>query len=160
MERGYDKFEEHILAVLMPSMVLIVFLGTVGRYSGLFSMAWYEEAARYIMIWLVFIGIGAGAKKNAHFAVELLFMLTPSALHKYLRFLIVSIVVFFNGTVLLLSFRLLKGIYSMQQTSPSLGLPVWAIYSAIPVGCVLMGWRTIQHYLATLARRADQRRDS
>ena len=60
--KKFNTLEEYILAVLLPIMVIIVFLGTLEVF-GSFSMAWYEEAARYIMIWMVFIGIGAGAKK-------------------------------------------------------------------------------------------------
>jgi len=145
-----DKLEENILAVLLPAMVIIVFLGTLGRYSGLYSMAWYEEAARYIMIWMVFIGIGAGAMKNAHFVVELVYMIMPAKLHKYIRFAVLLIVLFFNTTVAILSLRLVKGLYQMQQTSPSLGLPMWTVYLAIPVGCFLMAARTLQYYIGTL----------
>nr|WP_273702231.1 TRAP transporter small permease [Acetomicrobium sp.] len=136
-------------------MVIIVFLGTLGRYSGLYSMAWYEEAARYIMIWMVFIGIGAGAKKNAHFVVELIYMITPEKLHKYIRVIVLLIVLFFNATVGILSIRLVKGLFNMQQISPSLGLPMWAIYSAIPIGCCLMAVRSLQYYFATLKQSAN-----
>ncbi|KRT36497.1 TRAP transporter small permease [Acetomicrobium hydrogeniformans] len=146
----FDKLEENILSVLLPLMVIIVFLGTLGRYSGLYSMAWYEEAARYIMIWMVFIGIGAGAKKNAHFVVELIYMITPEKLHKYIRVIVLLIVLFFNATVAILSIRLVKGLFNMQQVSPSLGLPMWAIYSAIPIGCCLMAARSLQYYFGTL----------
>ena len=46
MKKLVDRFEEYVLTVLMPVMVLIVFAGTVGRYSGWFSLAWYEEATQ------------------------------------------------------------------------------------------------------------------
>lgn len=146
MRKLGDHFEEHVLAVLMPMMVLIVFAGTVGRYSGWFSLAWYEEAARYVMIWLVFIGIAAAAKKNAHFAVEVIFMIAPKAFHKAIRGLIVLLVAFFCGTVCFLSFGYLQRLYSMHQVSPSLEIPIWTMYSAIPAGCLLMLLRTLQYY--------------
>nr|WP_315098843.1 TRAP transporter small permease [uncultured Fretibacterium sp.] len=146
MGKLVDRFEEYVLTVLMPVMVLIVFAGTVGRYSGWFSLAWYEEAARYIMIWLVFIGISAAAKKNAHFAVEVIFMVTPKAFHKAIRGLIVLLAVFFCGTVCFLSFGYLQRLYSMHQISPSLEVPIWTMYSAIPIGCLLMLLRTLQYY--------------
>lgn len=146
MKKFVEHFEEHVLTVLMPVMVLIVFVGTVGRYSGWFSLAWYEEAARYVMIWLVFIGIGAAAKKNVHFAVEVIFMVTPKAFHKLIKGVIVLLVAFFCGTVCLLSLGYLQRLYSMRQVSPSLGIPIWTMYSAIPVGCLFMMLRTVQYY--------------
>ena len=92
------------------------------------------------------IGIGAAAKKNAHFAVEVIFMATHKAFHKLIRGVIVLLVAFFCGTVCFLSLGYLQRLYSMRQVSPSLGIPIWTMYSAIPIGCLFMLLRTVQYY--------------
>ena len=61
----------------------------------------------------------------------------------------------FNVTVMILSLRLVKGLYGMQQVSPSLGLPMWSVYSAIPIGCCLMAARSLQYYIASLKQSAE-----
>ena len=149
-----NRIEEYLLAVILPAMALIVFLGTVGRYTGWFFMPWYEEAARYLMIWLVFIGIAAAAKKNGHFAAQIIFLLTPAGAHGFLRLFIMAGVVFFTVVTTGLAVKFVAQLQRMGQTSPALALPVWSIYAAIPVGLGLMCLRTIQHYVAEVRARA------
>ena len=135
-----------MLAVFMPLMCLIVFTNTVGRYTGLLSLPWAEEAARYLMIWMVFLGIAVAAKKNSHFAVEVLFLITPKVIHKFARMFILVMVVFFNLVVSGLAVKFVMNLHKMGQVSPSLAIPMWIMYSAIPLGCFLMAVRSIQYY--------------
>ena len=147
MKKIVDNLEFYILAVLMPLMCVIVFTNTVGRYTGLLSIPWAEEAARYLMVWIVFIGIAYAAKKNSHFAVEVLFLITPQFVHRYARLFILLMVVFFCTAVFGLSITFVKKLYAIKQISPSLGIPMWMMYSAIPVGCFLMAVRSIQFFV-------------
>lgn len=142
-----NNLEEYLLAVFLPLMCIIVFVNTVGRYTGTLSIPWAEEAARYLMIWLVFIGIAAAAKKNSHFAVEVFFLITPKVIHKFGRCFILLMVVFFNLTVAGLALNFVKRLHGMEQVSPSLGIPMWLMYSAIPIGCFLMAVRSIQYFV-------------
>lgn len=139
-----NNFEEILIAVMLPLMVAVIFIGTTGRYSKMFLLPWAEELARYLMIWVVFLGIGAGAKRNAHFVVEVLMLLLPKALKKYLRIFTTLFIAAFMGILIYHSTFLINRIMSMQQISPSLGIPIWTIYVAIPVGCALMAIRTVQ----------------
>lgn len=147
MKKILNHLEEYIIAILLPLMCLIIFLNTLGRYTGAFSMPWAEEAARYCMIWLVFLGIAAAAGKNSHFAVEVFFLITPKAFHKYLRTVIMLIVVAFCLKISHLSIEFIQRLEAMGQISPSLAIPMWMMYSAIPCGCFLMAVRAIQYFV-------------
>jgi C4-dicarboxylate transporter DctQ subunit len=146
MKKIIDNLEEYLLAVIMPVMCVIVFTNTLGRYTGLLSLPWAEEASRYMMIWLVFLGIAVAAKRNSHFSVQILFLLTPKRFHKYGNLLIMVVVTLFCLTVGLLATKFVINLFNMVQASPSLGLPMWIIYSALPLGLLLMAARTIQFY--------------
>lgn len=139
-----ENFEEILVSILLPLMVIIIFAGTAGRYSKLFLLPWAEELARYIMIWVVFLGIGAGAKRNAHFMVEVLMLILPKFLKKYLRIFTSLFIAVFMAVLIYYSSSLIQRIMGMQQRSPSLGIPIWTVYVAIPVGCLLMAIRTLQ----------------
>jgi TRAP-type C4-dicarboxylate transport system permease small subunit len=146
MKKILDNFEEYLLAVIMPVMCSLVFINTLGRYTGLLSLPWAEEASRYMMIWLVFLGISAAAKRNSHFSVQILFLLTPKGFHKYGNLFIMIVTALFCLTVGLLATKFVINLYKMVQASPSLGLPMWTIYSSLPLGLLLMATRTIQFY--------------
>jgi C4-dicarboxylate transporter DctQ subunit len=147
MRKLVENFEEYLLAILMPVMCVIVFTNTLGRYTGLLSLPWAEEAGRYMMIWLVFLGIAAAAKRNSHFSVQILFLLTPKGLHKYMNLFIMVVTALFCLTVGLLAAKFVLNLKNMVQASPSLGLPMWTVYGVLPIGLLLMALRTIQYYV-------------
>lgn len=157
LKKIIDNFEEFFLAILLPCMCIIVFVNTVGRYTGTFSIDWAEESARYMMIWLVFLGISAAAKKNAHFAVGVLFMVTPIKAHIPIRCFILVMVLIFTVSATVLGIQYSQRLMSMGQISPALSVPMWVMYGAIPVGCGLMAVRSIQYFIQQVkdSRRPD-----
>ncbi len=155
MKKLLNSFEEFFLAILLPAMVIIVFANTIGRYTGWFSLDWAEESARYMMIWLVFLGISAAAKKNAHFAVGVLFMVTPVRAHLAIRAFILAMVLLFTLAASILGYQYAVRLYDMGQTSPALSVPMWVMYGAIPVGCFLMAVRAILYILEQVKKSRD-----
>lgn len=149
-----DNIEEILITILLPLMVVVIFVGTTGRYTKLFILPWAEELARYLMIWVVFLGIGAGAKRNAHFVVEVLMILLPGGLKKYLRIFTSLFIAAFMAVLIYYAAILINRVMGMQQMSPSLGIPIWLVYLAIPVGCALMAVRTLQSCRRDLAAGA------
>ena len=75
--RTIVSIEEAFISILLPIMCIVVFAGTVGRYTKLFTMPWGEELARYILVWIVFIGSAAAAREGAHFAADIVVALIP-----------------------------------------------------------------------------------
>ncbi len=66
MRKIADNFEEYALLLLFPLMVAVVFTATLARYLNLFPMFWGEEVARYIMVFMAYIGAGLGMREGAH----------------------------------------------------------------------------------------------
>ena len=58
---AFLKLEKGIGGALLLLMLVVVFFATVGRYTGLYNMSWSDEAARYLMIWFVFLLAGLSA---------------------------------------------------------------------------------------------------
>lgn len=61
---------------LIP-IICLVGLGTLltanvaGRFSGAFSMPWFDEAVSALFAWMVFIGAAALWREREHFAIDL-----------------------------------------------------------------------------------------
>ncbi len=70
LSRFLDNAEENIITILLPVMCLLIFASTFFRYTKLLALPWAEEMARYLMVWIIFLGVGTAAKKGSHFAVE------------------------------------------------------------------------------------------
>ena len=139
-----DNFEEILITILLPLMCVLVFMATFFRYTQLVAVPWAEELARYILVWIIFLGIGTAAKKNAHFSVQILDEISPSFFKKVLYIVRILVVTAFCLIIVYLAFGILKAQMRMGQTSPALGIPIWMAYLSIPVGCFLMVVRTLQ----------------
>ncbi|MDF2615623.1 MAG: hypothetical protein K0Q47_278 [Sedimentibacter sp.] len=139
-----DNFEERALTVILSLMVVCIFMATFFRFTKIMIIPWAEELARYLMVWLVFLGIGAGAKSNRHFTVDNLVNALPKSTHKAFFILRTAIIVVYCSIIVFIGAGLINSLKMMGQSSPALRVPMWAIYSAIPIGLVLMIVRTMQ----------------
>jgi C4-dicarboxylate transporter DctQ subunit len=144
MLRHLDRIEEYIMLVTFPPMLAVVLLAAAARYSNLFSMSWGEEVARYLMIWLGFAGIGYGFKKNAHLGLSFVVDKCPPALRRFLGVVRSLFIMLFGGLTAWFSYLILSKQFAFSQHSPSLQIPMWAIYLAVCVGGVLIVVRTAQ----------------
>ena len=140
-----DNFEEHVIAVLLPVMCIVICIATFSRYTNLFIITWAEELTRYCMVWLTYFGIGAAAKRGEHFCVMSFAELLPSALQKVLSVVRMLLMVTFTVFVARYAIVILKNQINMGQVSPSLKWPMWCVYSVIPIGCIIMTIRYIMH---------------
>lgn len=63
--KGVSKLESFFVAVVTVLLVLVVFIQVVNRTLIKATIAWPEEAARYLMVWQVFLAsscVSAGSK--------------------------------------------------------------------------------------------------
>ena len=96
---------------------------------------WTEELSRFILIWMVFLGIGVGVKNDAHFAMDIL----PSFLGRRWG----AVVRLFNdvcmGAILIL--LILAGLrfswFGFFQNSPNMEILMVWVFVSIPLGGVL-----------------------
>lgn len=147
MKNLLDNFEEYALLILFPCMVTVVFIATLARYLNLFPMFWGEELARYIMVFMAYIGAGLGMKRGAHVGVS---FLVDRFRNRKVRFVLdlfrLGVILFFCVLILTYFNQIIRAQISMGQTSPALFLPMWVPYSAVPLGMVLVGLRAAEAF--------------
>lgn len=135
------NLEKYLCVVLMSLMTIIIFVQVVARYVFQNSLSWSEELARYIFIWLVYLGISYGCQMRKHIKIDAALGLFPKAARKY---------VVIVGDVLFLAFALYVAYtgfgYSLSQTrvSSAMGIPFKYVYISTLVGFALAAIRQIQ----------------
>ena len=152
MRKFVDNIEEYALLLLFPLMVAVVFTATLARYLNLFPMFWGEEVARYIMVFMAYIGAGLGMKKGAHVGVS---FFTDRFRNVKIRIFLegfrLGIIVFFCGMIMYYYRSIIVHQISMGQTTPALYIPMWVPYSAVPLGMFLVALRAFQAFRETTA---------
>lgn len=73
-----DAAERYLLAVLMALVSLLLLTQIVTRLAGTAEFGWVEEAARYLFIWVVFLGSGFAVRRGGHIMADIL---RPKASH-------------------------------------------------------------------------------
>lgn len=66
------KIEDSVLMMCLALMGLVLFSQVVSRYFLKSPLIWSEELARYLQVWITFLGIGYGIRNKAH--IEMTFI--------------------------------------------------------------------------------------
>ena len=68
----------------MSAIGLVLSFQVIMRYVFHSSLGWSEELARYMFVWLVFIGISYGAKVMRHIKIDAFLYLFPKLMRPYI----------------------------------------------------------------------------
>lgn len=139
-----DKLELTICIILMSLMTLLIFVQVIMRYIMHNSLTWSEELARYLFIWLIYIGISYGAKIMKHIKIEAALGLFPKAVRSYV--VIIGDILFLGFALFIAytAYTLVVKQIGLGQQSPAIHMPMWIIYAAPMVGFALTSIRQIQ----------------
>ncbi|MBI6628493.1 TRAP transporter small permease [Pontibaca salina] len=135
-ERALVGLNRWAVIGMLAAMALVVGTNVALRYTTNASLPWADEVARYLMIWLTFIGAGLALRTGGHVAITNLQDAIPTRAQIVLRSLIVlTLLAFFL-------FMIWAGqdyMTRMQfQKSPALRLPFNYVYAAMPIGFALL----------------------
>jgi TRAP-type C4-dicarboxylate transport system permease small subunit len=134
-DRLFLRANRLVVIVLLAAMAAMVFANVALRFTTDRSILWVEEASRYAMIWLTFLGAGLVLRYGGHIGIETLHERLPrhAAL---LRALVVVLLLGFFAFMVWIGLR--YALLTWGQTTPVLEIPIGAVYLAIPIGFALM----------------------
>ena len=141
---------EYVLFTLGFSMAVLVAVQVFFRYVLNQSLFWSEELARYLLVWLTFLGASSAYHRHAHPGVDILYNRMAPTLRKGCAVLIhaVSIGLF---TVMIVYGCQFAHFVRLQRT-PALQLPKWLVLSIIPVSGVILLIHAVSFLFDTLKR--------
>lgn len=138
------RIEEFILVLTMALMVLIMFIQSTSRYFIGMSFSWGSELSQYLHVWQIWIGASLAIRFQAHIRVDVFVKLFPSAIRKYINLIALICWFLFSGFLAIEGSKYVMNVFMSGQVSPSLHVPMWIPYLAIPIGGSLMVVRLIQ----------------
>lgn len=132
------------IVLLVFTMVAITLLQVVLRYAFNAPLRWSEELARYVFVWISFLGLYLAYRRGAHLGLDLLPGLLGPGGARWLALLSEAIILTTLLWAVATSGRLLT--ISLNQGSAVMGLPMIYVYAAFLVGAILvaidilLGW--------------------
>lgn len=132
---GIRKANDWVVILVFVALTLTVVLQVFFRYVLQHSLRWTEEAARYLLIWLVLLGSAVAMRHRAHLQVDILTAALPPKPRRILESIIGIL------TLVFLAIMTVQGAYvvtvTISQVSPAMQLPMGLIYAALPIGGAL-----------------------
>lgn len=139
MRKAIDRSVEWLLVVMMALMVINVSWQVLSRFVVGSPSTFTEEAARYLMIWLGFIGGSYVAGKKGHPAIELLALKFGETGKRRLALFIQLLIAAFAVLALIIGGSYLVFLtFALNQTSAALQVPIGLVYLSIPLSGVLL----------------------
>lgn len=134
---------KYLVIGLVAAIAAIVCAGVFWRYVLGDALSWYEEVSKFLMVWMTFLGAPLVFRHGGHVAVEILPNLLPerprAGLHVLVHLIVMSLCAVLTHQSWLLALN------ARMQVALTVGdLSLFWIYLAIPVGCALMFFVTLQ----------------
>lgn len=143
-------FDDMIAFAVFWAMGIVVFLQFFSRYVLNDSAAWTEEIARYLLMWVTFIGAAIVTRRGTHIGVEVLGQMLPEGGKRTLAFLIDCMTVGFIGLLCWFSILITERMQIQRMTVIEWSMGI--VYAGIAFGCFLMLFRAVQRFIANARR--------
>ncbi|GBC63782.1 TRAP transporter small permease [Desulfonema ishimotonii] len=127
---------EYLLFALGLSMAVIVAVQVFSRYALNHSLFWSEELARYILVWLTFLGTSVAYRRRVHPGVDMIYTRMPRPLRKISSVLVHLAALSLFGVMIVYGCKFAW--FVRIQISPALSLPKWILFSIIPVSGAIL----------------------
>lgn len=143
--RALEVFLERACAVLMALMVLDVSWQVISRFVLGSPSSWSEELARFLLVWVGFLGAAYAYRRYAHLGLDLLTNSLEGRPRIWaerlgdlisLTFVVAVLIVGGIGIVLLT--------LDLDQKSAALGWPIGYIYAVIPLSGFFMAYFALE----------------
>ncbi len=138
MSNASDAMDKQISLFVVSLMFLLSILLSVSvfyRYVLNDSIYWSGEVARYMLVYIVFLGSTMAHKHKAHIRIDMIFTYLSKKNEKNLE-IVISLLFLLFWTVVLLGCIKLFPLF-MMQTTATLQIPFAIPFSALPISAII-----------------------
>lgn len=136
LRRFLDLFLQAVLTILVSAMIAMVLVQVFGRYVLKDAPPWTEELARWVFVWICFLGASLAHVRRAHIRIELLPARLPPRVRVLLSIAIQALSAVFLFVVVKEGWVLVT--INTATLSPAVGVPMAYVFAAVPINCGLM----------------------
>lgn len=138
--RTIEKLEEALLVLLFLTAFAVLVLQILSRHFFPYPFAWSEEAARFLFLWIVFLGAAYLVRLNGHIAISLLTNRFPTRLRTMVYIVMQALILVF---AIALCWHGADVAWKVRKL-PTIALGISSVweYAAVPISAGLIAVRT------------------
>lgn len=140
---GINRFKNIIVIVLeavcgslLIGLTAVVFAQVFNRFVLKGTFPWAEEAAIYMMIWMVFLGASINILKGSNIRIDFFVRLLPGKAQHAMDIVCQIICAVFTGLMCGKSWLLIR--LNMHNLAPGIKIPIAVMYAGLTFSAVLM----------------------
>jgi TRAP-type transport system small permease protein len=123
-----------VSVIIYSIMCAVTLIGVFFRYAMREPFIWTEEAARYLMLWLGFLGIQLAMRRKSHVSIEVLDSILPRKTIKFKNLIVNLLIAIFLLVILKESWLMANKTIMMGQV---LNISMFWVYISLPCGIFL-----------------------
>lgn len=151
----YNTIERLFSFILVMAMAVIVGLQVLFRYVLNSPLAWSEELAKIILIWMVFWGSAVAVRRNEHLAVTVFIDRLPPTWRLFCEIITKVLVLVFLSVLTVAGSQIMLATRGLA--TPALGVSRFWVYIIVPLSCIIMFVQISQSISETLKKyRAEE----
>ncbi len=131
--KNLERIENIIIAICFIVMCLAEFGQVANRNIFHAGISWFDELARYCMVYMTLLATEAGLRDGSQIAVTGFTDKCPPFIKKTLRLFVKGVIVAFSIMIVITSYQLVMKQVATGQVSAGLSLPMWIPYFILPV---------------------------
>ena len=131
-------FDFALSGLALTALIILTSVGVVARYFLHEPITWLEEVQMMLIVWTTFMGGSVAFRLKGHVAIEVVVELFPKPVQKVLRYIVFFFVLIVLAAVTREGINLMDQLIRTTRVTSMLHIPYALIYSAMPIGCVLM----------------------
>jgi len=138
------NYLEATVCILLVAIVMVTFIQVLFRYLLHLSLAWSEELARYLFLWLAAFTSAYAFKTRSHFVLRFFVDLFGKRIQRFMGTVVVFVM---SGFMILFIWKAIAYTITVaSQTAPSLRISIAFPYSSAVVGGILMLYYIIKNW--------------
>lgn len=147
---------DYLMGIMFAFMVILVLFNVILRYFFNSGITWSEEMARYLFVWIIYIGAIGAMRDNMHLNVDVFFNKLSPKLKKFIYilgqiFIITIMCMLFKGSVDLT-------ILNVGAKAAATGTPFVLVYGSgiLTSGCILLNCLYNLYSVIFLSRSVEE----
>lgn len=141
VDRALDVFAVSLFILIFTIVLLQVFM----RYVLGSPLVWSEELARYLFVWVAFLGWVFATRSGTHIKISAVFDLLPVKVRGTVNAFNNLLVFVFNGVLAWLGSSMVEKSFDIPTVT--LFFTYAAVYVIVPISCVLIAFYALINLL-------------
>ena len=146
VSKWLDRLVVVVVIMLLICMVLITSAGVFWRYGLNSALSWSEELARFLLIWVSFLGAALATYRDAHIGISVVFDRLPPLVQRWVERIVNLIILLFMGAILVYGIKFLPDV--AFRVAPTLQVRMNIPYLILPISSAIIMFQMLVKMIA------------